>query len=177
MDNGYITDGVGRKLNFRNCIIIMTGNIGFQFHENKRMGFGAAVNPKPNKETITDSLKKFFRPEFIARLNEVIIFDELSAESLNKVAQTELDQISASLEKNNTKITFSPEVIDFIINKTKDSNNGARKIVFFIENELKTKIVDILSTSNYNQIKVSIKDDQIHVDGKTKKLFAAFDKK
>lgn len=177
MDNGYLTDGVGRKLNFRNCIIIMTGNVGFQFNDNKRMGFGAISAPKPTKDIVTDNLRKFFRPEFLARLNEVVIFDELSEESLNKVAQAELDAISASLQKNNTKISFSPEVVKFIVDKTKDSNTGARKIVFFVENELKTKIVDVLSSNNYNQIKVSIKDNQINVDGKNKKLLATHSKK
>lgn len=177
MDNGYVTDGVGRKLNFRNCIIVMTGNVGFQFHDNKRMGFGAISNPKPNKEGVMDNLKKFFRPEFLARLNEIVIFDELSEESLTKVAQAELNQIAASLEKNNTKISFSPEIVNFIVDKTRDSNTGARKVIFFVENELKTKIVDILSTSNYNHIKVSIKDGQIHVDGKNKKLLATHSQK
>jgi len=64
-----------------------------------------------------------------------------------------------------------------VIDKTKDSNSGARKIVFFVENELKTKIVDVLSTGKYNQIKVCIKDGEIQVDGKTKKLLATCDKK
>jgi ATP-dependent Clp protease ATP-binding subunit ClpB len=119
-----------------------------------------------------EGLRKFFRPEFLARLNEIIIFDELDKESLIKVVNSELEHIKTSLLKNGTKIMFSPEVIDYVFEQTKDSNAGARKIVFFIENELKSKIVDVLSTNGYNQIKVSLKDGQLHIDGKTKKLLA-----
>ncbi len=172
MDSGQLTDSMGRKMSFKNSIIIMTGNVGFQINDNKKIGFGATPNEKPNKESVLENLKKFFKPEFLARLNDIVIFDELKRESLVKIAETELNQIKDSLKQNETSISFSSEVIDFIINNTKDSNTGARKIIFFIENELKTKIVDILSVNNYNQIKVSIKDSQIYIDGKTKKLFA-----
>jgi ATP-dependent Clp protease ATP-binding subunit ClpC len=174
MDRGELTDSLGNKLNFKNSIIIMTGNVGFQINDNKKMGFGAVSNPKPTKDTIMDSLKRFFRPEFLARLNEIVIFQELSGESLVKVVQAELDSIKTSLASSGTTISFSSEIIDYVIDKTKDSNSGARKIVFFIENELKTKIVDVLSTGKYNQIKVCIKDGEIEVDGKAKKLLATY---
>lgn len=173
MDSGQVTTSSGDKLSFKNCIIIMTGNVGYQIHDNKRMGFGAiAQGNKPNKDTVMEGLRKFFRPEFLARLNEIIIFDELDKESLIKVVNSEFEHIKTSLLKNGTKIMFSPEVIDYVFEQTKDSNAGARKIVFFIENELKSKIVDVLSTNGYNQIKVSLKDGQLHIDGKTKKLLA-----
>jgi ATP-dependent Clp protease ATP-binding subunit ClpC len=172
MDRGELTDSLGNKLNFKNSIVIMTGNVGFQINDNKKMGFGAVSNPKPTKDTIMDSLKRFFRPEFLARLNEIVIFQELSGESLVKVVQAELEFIKTSLVTSGTTISFSSEIVDYVIDKTKDSNSGARKIVFFIENELKTKIVDVLSTGKYNQIKVCIKDGEIQVDGKAKKLLA-----
>lgn len=172
MDSGQATDSTGRKMNFKNSIIIMTGNVGFQVNDNKRMGFGAAAAPKSSKETVMENLRKFFRPEFIARLNDVIIFDELNKESLVKIVEAELNQIKESLKQSETSISFSEDLPEYIISNTKDSNTGARKIIFYIENELKSKIVDILSTNNYNQIRVSIKDNQIFVDGKTKKSFA-----
>lgn len=172
MDSAQLTDSTGRKMSFKNSIIIMTGNVGFQLYDNKKIGFGAAPNEKPSKDSVLEHLKKSFRPEFLARINDIIVFDELNRDSLAKIAETELDQIKDSLKLNETLISYSNEVVDFIINNTKDSNTGARKIIFFIENELKTKIVDILSLNSYNQIKVSIKDNQIHIDGKTKKSFA-----
>ena len=172
MDSGQLTDSMGRKMSFKNSIIIMTGNVGFQINDNKKIGFLAASGEKPSKSSTLDSLKKFFRPEFLARLNDVIVFDELKRDSLENIAEIELDQIKESLNKNETSVSYSKDVIDFIIDNTKDSNTGARKIIFFIENEFKTKIVEFLSVNSYNQIKISIKDNKIHIDGKTKKCFA-----
>ena len=172
MDSGQLTDSMGRKMSFKNSIIIMTGNVGFQINDNKKIGFLAGSGEKPSKSSTLESLKKFFRPEFLARLNDVIVFDELKRESLASIAEIELDQIKESLNKNETSVSYSKDVIDFIIDNTKDSNTGARKIIFFIENEFKTKIVEFLSVNNYNQIKISIKDNKIHIDGKTKKCFA-----
>ena len=172
MDSGQLTDSMGRKMSFKNSIIIMTGNVGFQINDNKKIGFLAGSGEKPSKSSTLESLKKFFRPEFLARLNDVIVFDELKRESLASIAEIELDQIKESLNKNETSVSYSKDIIDFIIDNTKDSNTGARKIIFFIENEFKTKIVEFLSVNNYNQIKISIKDNKIHIDGKTKKCFA-----
>jgi len=172
MDSGQLTDSTGRKMSFKNSIIIMTGNVGFQINDNKKIGFLGGSGEKPSKSAILESLKKFFRPEFLARLNDIIVFDELKRESLASIAEIELDQIKESLNKNETSISYSSDVIDFIIDNTKDSNTGARKIIFFIENEFKTKIVEFLSANSYNQIKISIKDNKIHIDGKTKKSFA-----
>ena len=172
MDSGQLTDSMGRKMSFKNSIIIMTGNVGFQINDNKKIGFLARSGEKPSKSSTLESLKKFFRPEFLARLNDVIVFDELKRESLASIAEIELDQIKESLNKNETSVSYSKDIIDFIIDNTKDSNTGARKIIFFIENEFKTKIVEFLSVNNYNQIKISIKDNKIHIDGKTKKCFA-----
>ena len=173
MDNGELNDSNGRKLNFKNCILIMTGNIGFQFGDNKQIGFCAPSEETISKEVVQDKLKRFFRPEFLARLNDVIIFDHLKEESLVKIAETELESIKASLKVNGTTVSFSKDVVDFIISKTKDSKNGARGVIFFIENELKTKIVDSLASSSYNQIKVKIKDNEIQVNGAKEKLLTA----
>ena len=173
MDNGELNDSNGRKLNFKNCILIMTGNIGFQFGDNKQIGFCAPSEETISKEAVQDKLKRFFRPEFLARLNDVIIFDHLKEESLVKIAETELESIKASLKVNGTAVSFSKDVVDFIISKTKDSKNGARGVIFFIENELKTKIVDSLASSSYNQIKVKIKDNEIQVNGTKEKLLTA----
>jgi len=172
MDSGQLTTSGGEKLSFKNSIIIMTGNVGYQINDNKRMGFMAAAQSTPTKDTVLESLKKFFRPEFLARLNDIVIFDELSEESLIKVVESEFSQIQASLLESGTKVSFSPEVIDFILQKTKDSSTGARKIVFYVENEIKTKIVDILRANTYNKIKISIKDGELTINGKTKKLLA-----
>jgi ATP-dependent Clp protease ATP-binding subunit ClpC len=172
MDSGQVTDSTGNKLIFKNSIIIMTGNIGFQFADNKRIGFGAASNPTPQKDVVMDNLKKFFRPEFLARLNDIIIFDQLSNDSLIKIIDAEFSEIKESLKSRGISLSFSKEVYEFILNETKNSQTGARKIVFFIENEIKTKIVDTLCSSNYNSINIFVENNKLKSNAKTKRLLA-----
>ena len=173
MDNGQLTTSVGRKLNFKNSIIILTGNVGFQFADNKKMGFFQAAAQALTKDAVKENLQKFFRPEFLARLNDIVIFNPLTEESLRKIAEKEVVKIKDSLKEKQISFAISEDVYSFILSETKSSNDGARKIIFFIENELKTKIVDVLASSSYNDIAVSLENGAIKVDGKSKKLRSA----
>lgn len=170
MDNGQLTTSVGRKLDFKNSIIILTGNVGFQFADNKRMGFFQAAAQALTKDVVKENLQKFFRPEFLARLNDIVVFNSLTEEALRKIAEKEISKIKDSLKDKQVAFRVSEEVYAFILNETKNSNDGARKIIFFIENELKTKIVDVLASGSYNDIAVLLDNGAIKVDGKSKKL-------
>ena len=170
MDNGQLTTSVGRKLDFKNSIIILTGNVGFQFGDSKRMGFFQSPAEVLTKDAIKQSLQKFFRPEFLARLNDVVVFNSLPDEALRKIAEKEVSKIKYSLKGKNVELSASEDVYSFILGETKNSTDGARKIIFFIENELKTKIVDVLASGSYNYIAVSVENGAIKVDGKSKKF-------
>jgi len=173
MDNGQLTTSVGRKLDFKNSIIILTGNVGFQFADNKKMGFFQAAAQALTKDVVKENLQKFFRPEFLARLNDIVVFNSLTEEALRKIAEKEISKIKDSLKDKQIAFRVSEEVYAFILNETKSSNDGARKIIFFVENELKTKIVDVLASGSYNDIAVSLENGAIKVDGKSKKLRSA----
>lgn len=177
MDSGQLTNSIGRKLDFKNSIIILTGNVGFQFADNKRMGFMQAAQPIISKDTVKENLQKFFRPEFLARLNDIIIFNHLPDKALEKIAETELNKIISSLRQSGISVSYSESLIQFIVEQTKNSNDGARKIIFFVENEIKSRIVDILSSNSYNYIKILIENNTIALNGKTKKLRSAHNKK
>lgn len=177
MDNGQLTTSVGRKLDFKNSIIILTGNVGFQFADNKRMGFFQAAAQALTKDVVKENLQKFFRPEFLARLNDIVIFNSLTEDALRKIAEKEISKIKDNLKDKQIAFRVSEEVYAFILNETKSSNDGARKIIFFVENELKTKIVDVLASGSYNDIAVSLENGAIKVDGKSKKLRSASSKK
>ena len=170
MDNGQLTTSVGRKLDFKNSIIILTGNVGFQFGDSKRMGFFQSPAEVLTKDAIKQSLQKFFRPEFLARLNDVVVFNSLPDEALRKIAEKEVSKIKYSLKGKNVELSASEDIYSFILGETKNSTDGARKIIFFIENELKTKIVDVLASGSYNYIAVSVENGAIKVDGKSKKF-------
>ena len=173
MDNGQLTTSVGRKLDFKNSIIILTGNVGFQFADNKKMGFFQSPAQVLTKDAVKENLQKFFRPEFLARLNDVVVFNSLTDEALRKIAEKEVSKIKDSLKEKQVGFLASEDVYSFVLAETKNSNDGARKIIFFVENELKTKIVDVLASGSYNHIEVSVENGTIKVDGKSKKLRSA----
>jgi ATP-dependent Clp protease ATP-binding subunit ClpC len=173
MDNGQLTTSVGRKLDFKNSIIILTGNIGFQFGDSKKMGFFQSPAEVLTKDAIKQSLQKFFRPEFLARLNDVVVFNSLPDEALRKIAEKEVSKIKDSLKEKNVSFIVTEDLYSLVVAETKNSNDGARKVIFFVENELKTKIVDVLASGSYNHIEVSIENGAIKVDGKSKKLRSA----
>jgi len=170
MDNGQLTTSVGRKLDFKNSIIILTGNIGFQFGDSKKMGFFQSPAEVLTKDAIKQSLQKFFRPEFLARLNDVVVFNSLPDEALRKIAEKEVSKIKDSLKEKNVSFIATEDLYSLVVAETKNSNDGARKVIFFIENELKTKIVDVLASDSYNHIAVSVENGAIKVDGKSKKF-------
>lgn len=177
MDNGQLTNSTGRKLDFKNCIIILTGNVGFQAFDNKKMGFFQSSSAETSKEAVKENLKKFFRPEFLARLNDIVVFSPLSEEALSKIAHREIEKIKTNLAQNQISLSIGKEIYQFVIDQTKTSNDGARKIIFFIENELKSKIVEVLACNTYNHVSVSLSGGALKVDGKSKKLRTACSKK
>ena len=89
---------------------------------------------------------------------------------IRKIAEKEVSKIKYSLKGKNVELSASEDVYSFILGETKNSTDGARKIIFFIENELKTKIVDVLASGSYNYIAVSVENGAIKVDGKSKKF-------
>jgi ATP-dependent Clp protease ATP-binding subunit ClpA len=134
------------------------------------MGFFQSPAQVLTKDAVKENLQKFFRPEFLARLNDVVVFNSLTDEALRKIAEKEVSKIKDSLKEKQVEFLASDDVYSFVLAETKNSNDGARKIIFFVENELKTKIVDVLASGSYNHIAVSVENGAIKVDGKSKKF-------
>jgi ATP-dependent Clp protease ATP-binding subunit ClpA len=97
----------------------------------------------------------------------------LPDEALRKIAEKEVSKIKDSLKEKNVSFIVTEDLYSLVVAETKNSNDGARKVIFFVENELKTKIVDVLASGSYNHIEVSIENGAIKVDGKSKKLRSA----
>ncbi|UWD34088.1 ATP-dependent Clp protease ATP-binding subunit [Mesomycoplasma molare] len=143
LDNGYLTDSKGRKINFRNTIIIMTSNIGA--HE-------ILKNPNISIDILKNKLLEHFKPEFLNRIDEIIKFNPLSKEVLKNITELELVKLIERI-KDNTKINikFNKEIIDFIVNNTDYENFGARPIKLFIKRNIETFIANSILN---NQISV-----------------------
>ena len=150
LDEGKLTDGKGREVNFKNTIVILTSNIGSEFVEKmEEIGFvdhsksskKEIENYQNAKEKIKESLKKHFRPEFLNRLDEIIIFDTLSKKSINKIIAIELDKIKKRLLDKGLKLEVSKKALDKIAEIGYHPEYGARPI----KRALQTNILDNLS--------------------------------
>jgi len=132
-EDGHLTDGLGNRVNFKNTIIIMTSNIGARFIQKKTgMGFQSSetnVIEKSVSEMVLGEVKRTFNPEFINRIDEIIVFEALTDEDLRRIMALLVDQLNANLVDRKLRITLSPDVVDWIIEVTcKDRSYGARPL-------------------------------------------------
>ena len=148
MDDGILTDSQGRKIDFKNTILIMTSNIGARsITEPKRLGFGDSIDNENEKmrEQINDSLKREFNPEFLNRLDEIIIFNKLSLENVTDIVKIMLDEVGKASFNIGIKLSFDKSIYDYIAKMGYDKLYGARPlrrmITTHIENELSDKML------------------------------------
>jgi ATP-dependent Clp protease ATP-binding subunit ClpC len=131
-EDGHLTDGLGNRVNFKNAILIMTSNIGARFIQKKAsLGFqtSEAADQKGVQEMVLGEVKRTFNPEFINRVDELIVFDALSDDELRKILGLLVDQLNVNLMDRRMKVIVSPEVADWIIDITcKDRSYGARPL-------------------------------------------------
>ena len=132
-EDGHLTDGLGNRVNFKNTIIIMTSNIGARFIQKKSsMGFQSSDSGEINKsvnDMVLGEVKRTFNPEFINRIDEIIVFEALSDDDLRLIMGLLVTQLNDNLIDRKLKITLTPEVIDWIIEITcKDRSYGARPL-------------------------------------------------
>ena len=146
LDDGYVTDAAGRKINFRNTLIMMTSNIGVKNSQDfgKSLGFTTKASAQTDKERIrsiiSKSLKNTFNPEFLNRLDDIIIFESLDRESVKKIVKIELSFLTNRLKEKDYNIKFGPSVSDHICEIGYDENFGARPLKRAIQSEVEDYI-------------------------------------
>ena len=152
LDNGRLTDGKGRVVNFRNTIIIMTSNVGNEIAKRYALGFAEGeeaeekISREEVKERIFEGLKKRFKPEFINRIDEIIIFENLSKENLVRIVDMQLEKVSQRLQEKKIKIKVSPKAKKLLAEKGYDPAYGARPLKRIIQQMILDEIAkDIIS--------------------------------
>jgi ATP-dependent Clp protease ATP-binding subunit ClpC len=148
MDDGILTDGLGRKVDFRNTIIIMTSNIGVR--DLKDFGAGIGFNTAAKKESqddvmkgrIHNALKKAFAPEFLNRLDDVIMFNSLEKSDIHKIIDITLGKVFKRISDLGYKIAMTDEAKDFIAEKGYDANFGARPLNRAIQKYLEDPLAE-----------------------------------
>lgn len=153
MDEGRMTDGNGTTVDFRNTIIIMTSNSGSrQIKEfGAGIGFGASqgdIQPEVAEGIVRKALQKQFAPEFLNRLDDIIMFDPLSRESVKTIAQIEVDALAARMATTGRTITMTPAALDFIAEKGYDPQYGARSLRRTLQEYVEDPICDLLLDGN-----------------------------
>jgi len=148
LDEGILTDGLGRKVDFRNTIIIMTSNIGVRDLKDFGSGIGFATNNKVKDEdeqmkaTIQKALKKAFNPEFLNRLDDVIVFNSLKREDIHKIIDITLSELFARVEDLGYEIQLTDKAKDFLSEKGYDPQYGARPLNRAIQKYLEDPVAE-----------------------------------
>jgi len=157
LDDGHITDSLGRKIDFRNTIIIMTSNIGSRQLKDfgTGVGFGTAAKAEQAdanaKKVIENALKKSFAPEFLNRIDDVIVFNALEREDIHSIIDIELKKLVNRIEDLGYKLTLTDEAKDYIADKGFDKQYGARPLKRAIQKYIEDALAEEIVNSKLNE--------------------------
>ena len=150
LDEGHVTDSLGRKVDFRNTIIILTSNIGTRDLKDFGDGVGFGTSAKKSssdaraRSAIENALKKAFAPEFLNRIDDIIFFNALEKENIHQIIDLELNKLYERLEKLNYKIKLTDEAKEFIVEKGWDKDFGARPLKRAIQKYVEDLLAEML---------------------------------
>ena len=169
LEEGRLTDSLGRKVDFRNTILIMTSNVGAEIlQRNTSMGFGIEHNAENEyekiREKILDETKRVFKPEFLNRLNDLVIFKSLGREDMQAIVDLELRNVTSRLKERELTFEFSEEAKRFLIEKGYDEKYGARPLRRAVEKYLEDALAEAILNGSIKPgeiIQVSL-----HAEGK-----------
>ncbi len=170
LDDGHVTDSLGRKINFKNTLIIMTTNLGVKKLSDFGSGIGFSSNKYSNEEAkkqmLMKELKTFFSPEFLNRVDDTIVFQTLSKENIDKITKLELDKLVTRLTDMNYQITYSPSLIEFISKVGFDEIYGARPIKRAIQDKVEDFISEMVLTGKIKEgkkINLTVQDETVKI--------------
>ncbi len=168
LDDGRITDAGGRTVNFENTIVVMTSNAGSDRTDNL-LGFGKTV-ADASKEKALKALEGFLRPEFIARVDEIVVFSPLSEDSMIKIAALMLDELKEAMSEKLIDFVYDDATCKYLATKCGGGKRGARELRNLIRREIESKLVDIIiekGEGTISKLSVTVKNEEITVDFKT----------
>ena len=178
LDEGHVTDSLGRKVDFRNTIIILTSNIGTRDLKDFGDGVGFGTSAKKSntdaraRATIESALKKAFSPEFLNRIDDIIIFNALEKEDIKKIIDLELNKLYKRLEKLNYKVQLTDEAKDFIAEKGWDKDFGARPLKRAIQKYIEDLLAEMLVSKQFTEgeeVVLKLNEAKDALEGETSK--------
>ena len=171
LDNGHLTDAKGRLVNFKNTVIILTSNIGGEYVDKmKSIGFSnstEAGNYTAAKEKVMEALKNYFRPEFINRLDEILIFDILSHAAIEEIVKLQINIVKKRLAGKDIELTISEPAAAYLAKEGYDPKFGARPLKRLIQNKILTPIATIMLSKGMlfgGKVSVGFKDGELTIN-------------
>ncbi len=164
LDDGIITDGQGRTINFKNSIIVLTSNLGSQSINDLSV---RKEDANEIKKVVDNEIKKFFKPEFLNRLDEIVIFNNLELNDIKEIAKIQLQHLEKRLNKKNLKFKITDEAINQLVENSFDHTYGARPLKRIIQKQIETKISNNILNNYYlnkDEINIYLVNGEIIVD-------------
>ena len=174
LSEGYITLGNGTKVDFKNTIIVFTSNVGTSeiLMRGDGLGFSKMSQEDKNKDSkaiVLKAMKKHFKPEFISRLTDIIVFNNLTKEDFEKIFDLELNKVSERLNKKGLKLMVSKAIKDLVISESKNGRDLEKGIIKYVENEICNSMVnDSVDVDTISGVSVDYKDGKVVVNYKSK---------
>jgi len=172
LDNGRLTDSKGRVVNFKNTVIILTSNIGAQYIDKmQKIGFSrnSQTDYENIKEKVMESLKDYFRPEFLNRLDDIIIFDILSQEAIKEIVEIQVNLIKGRLTQKEIELNVSLDVLTYLSKGGYNPQYGARPLKRLIQNKILNPVAELIISQGVmkgGQVTVGLKDEKFTFDVK-----------
>lgn len=166
LDDGQLTDSVGRKVNFKNTVVVMTSNTGVSFDMDKHLGFATGAS-KWNRRTILEHAKQTFRPEFLGRIDEVIVMNSLTEEDGTKIADLMLQRVAERMARRGLTLTYDEAVLKRIAYLGLDTMSGARNLHRVIEKQVEDPLSDWILEGHCAQcVHLCVEGDEIVLKSK-----------
>lgn len=174
LDNGRLTDAKGRTVNFKNSVIIMTSNIGAEHIDRMSgLGFGSGHSVSEDmryeqvKDKVTGSLKEYFRPEFLNRLDEIVLFNILSPQAIIEIVRMQVDIVAKRLEEKHIALSLSQAALEYLAKEGYNPQYGARPLKRLIQTKVMTPIANMMVARGVlegGSVSVDFKDGEFAFD-------------
>ena len=175
LDDGHVTDSLGRKINFKNTLIILTSNLGVKKLQDfgTGIGFGSSTysNEEAKKQVLMKEMKNFFSPEFLNRIDDTIVFNSLSPEDIKKITEIELKKLVSRLDEMKYKITYDETLVDYLAKIGFDELYGARPLKRAIQDKIEDLLSEEVLTGKLiegKSYKLKVEDESVKIEKKGK---------
>jgi ATP-dependent Clp protease ATP-binding subunit ClpB len=162
LDEGRLTDSQGTAVDFKNTIIILTSNLGSEVLVNQAEG----EDTDEVRDQVMEYVKAAFRPEFLNRLDEIILFHRLSRSHMSEIVKIQLEQLAKIMQQQNIAFSFDQEAVEWLSNKGYEPVFGARPLKRVIQRELQNNLAKLILAGKVvsgDKVKISVKDDTLAI--------------